>query len=599
MSNSEKYVPPHLRSNKSSSGPACMPPPPPNQGKFSRGYGGFGDNRSFGSSQVPQNDRWKQPSGPTQYASSDARFGGDFIASSQSDWGSMTVRDERREYDLFGDRTHTSGINFEKYDAINVEVSGEAPPEPMHSFENEEEHIGVTLHTIIKHNVSMAGYSKPTPVQKHAIPIVASGRDLMACAQTGSGKTAAFLIPILNSMYLMGGPPPLPANYRPGRSTQCPTAMILAPTRELAIQIYEEALKFAYRSRVRACVVYGGAPSHSQIRDLGYGCHIIVGTPGRLTDMIDRGKISVCRVRFLVLDEADRMLDMGFEPQIRRIVEARDMPRSPERQTLMFSATFPKEIQILASDFLDNYIFLSVGRVGSTSANITQHILWVETHQKFEYLVDILHSTLGEAATKDIGVNDNLVLVFTETKRGCDLLDDSLYRMKYRVTCIHGDKDQSARESSLMQFRTGQTPIMIATAVAARGLDIPNIKHVINYELPRDIDEYVHRIGRTGRVGNLGVSTSFFNEQNRNIAKGLVGILKDSNQDIPDWLMALARTAGYSTNTVRTSKKDTNAYGGRDFRGQAKKTFQHSRPLETGPRASPPADDDANDAWFG
>ncbi len=217
----------------------------------------------------------------------------------------------------------------------------------------------------------------PTPVQKNSVAIAGSGRDLMACAQTGSGKTAGFLFPLLNLAFRLGPPKievdkSLPVYVR---SKSHPFALILAPTRELALQIYEEAKKFSYRSWVSPCVIYGGADIGVQLRQLSDGqCDLLVATPGRLADMMERGKISLKYVRTLVLDEADRMLDMGFEPQIRQIVEQSDMPPVGVRQTLMFSATFPREIQMLARDFLSDYVFLCIGRVGSTSENIVQKV---------------------------------------------------------------------------------------------------------------------------------------------------------------------------------------------------------------------------------
>jgi ATP-dependent RNA helicase DDX3X len=369
-----------------------------------------------------------------------------------------------------------------------------------------EDFSQVKLTEIIAANIEMARYTKPTPVQKNALPIILAKRDLMACAQTGSGKTAAFLVPILNHIF-EAGPAPDSQNAGYGsKRKQFPLALVLAPTRELATQIYDESRKFSYRSRVRPCVVYGGAHVGDQMRDLDRGCHLLVATPGRLVDMLDRGKISLEFCKYLVLDEADRMLDMGFEPQIRRIVEKDNMPPTGERQTLMFSATFPKEIQMLARDFLNDYIFLAIGRVGSTSENITQKIVWVEEHDKRDFLLDLL-SAAGLAKGGD---DPSLTLVFVETKKGADQLDEFLYTQGFPVTSIHGDRTQREREDALKAFRSGKTPIIVATAVAARGLDIPNVKHVINFDLPSDIEEYVHRIGRTGRMGNLGLATSFF-----------------------------------------------------------------------------------------
>lgn len=236
---------------------------------------------------------------------------------------------------------------------------------------------------------------------------------------------------------------------------------------------------------------------------------------------------------FICLSSADRMLDMGFEPQIRRIVEKSSMPPTGERQTLMFSATFPKAIQELASVFLNNYIFLAVGRVGSTSENITQTILWVNEHDKRSYLLDLLTS-IKEGNSELEG--DHLTLIFVETKKGADELEDFLYRYDHPVTSIHGDRTQKEREEALRCFRSGTCPILVATAVAARGLDIPNVKHVINFDLPSDVEEYVHRIGRTGRMGNLGVATSFFNDKNRSICPDLVELLIETKQELPTFL---------------------------------------------------------------
>uniref|UniRef100_A0A7N6C2K0 RNA helicase n=1 Tax=Anabas testudineus TaxID=64144 RepID=A0A7N6C2K0_ANATE len=441
----------------------------------------------------------------------------------EDDWSKPTAPNERLERELFSGSN--TGINFEKYDDIPVEATGTSCPKHIEIFHD------VDMGEIIMGNITLSRYTRPTPVQKHAIPIIKSKRDLMACAQTGSGKTAAFLLPVLSQIYTEGPGDALQAeNGRYGRRKQYPISLVLAPTRELALQIYDEARKFAYRSHVRPCVVYGGADIGQQIRDLERGCHLLVATPGRLVDMMERGKIGLDYCNYLVLDEADRMLDMGFEPQIRRIVEQDTMPPKGIRQTMMFSATFPKEIQILARDFLEDYIFLAVGRVGSTSENITQKVVWVEENDKRSFLLDLLNAT-GK---------DSLTLVFVETKKGADALEDFLYREGYACTSIHGDRSQRDREEALHQFRSGRCPILVATAVAARGLDICNVKHVINFDLPSDIEEYVHRIGRTGRVGNLGLATSFFNDKNSNITKDLLDILVEAKQEVPSWLESLA-----------------------------------------------------------
>ncbi|KAF6842560.1 ATP-dependent RNA helicase DED1-like protein 1 [Colletotrichum musicola] len=440
----------------------------------------------------------------------------------------------RVERELFGtaddpSKQHT-GINFEKYDDIPVEASGHDVPEPVLTFSNPP------LDNHLISNIEMARYKIPTPVQKYSIPIVMGGRDLMACAQTGSGKTGGFLFPILSQAFIHG-PSAVPGNAAGGFGRQrkaYPTSLILAPTRELVSQIYDESRKFAYRSWVRPCVVYGGADIGSQLRQIERGCDLLVATPGRLVDLIERGRISLQNIKYLVLDEADRMLDMGFEPQIRRIVEGEDMPNVQNRQTLMFSATFPRDIQMLARDFLKDYVFLSVGRVGSTSENITQKVEYVEDVDKRSVLLDILH-THGAGLT----------LIFVETKRMADSLSDFLINQNFPATSIHGDRTQRERERALEFFRNGRCPILVATAVAARGLDIPNVTHVVNYDLPTDIDDYVHRIGRTGRAGNTGHSTAFFNRGNRGVVRDLIELLKEANQEVPSFLETIARESSY------------------------------------------------------
>ncbi|KAK0728157.1 P-loop containing nucleoside triphosphate hydrolase protein [Lasiosphaeria miniovina] len=446
----------------------------------------------------------------------------------------------RLERELFGtaddpSKQHT-GINFDKYEDIPVEASGRDVPEPVIQFDNPP------LDPHLLTNVFLARYTVPTPVQKYSIPIVIGGRDLMACAQTGSGKTGGFLFPILSQAFT-NGPSPVAAQAGFGRQRKAyPTSLILAPTRELVSQIHEESRKFAYRSWVRPCVVYGGADIGSQLRQIERGCDLLVATPGRLVDLIERGRISLSSIRYLVLDEADRMLDMGFEPQIRRIVEGEDMPGVQDRQTLMFSATFPRDIQVLAHDFLKDYIFLSVGRVGSTSENITQMILNVEDGDKRSVLLDILHDQREKEAD---GGDPNLTLIFVETKRMADALSDFLLNQNFIAAAIHGDRTQREREAALRDFRSRACPILVATAVAARGLDIPNVTHVINYDLPTDIDDYVHRIGRTGRAGNTGLATAFFNRGNRGIVQGLLDLLKEANQAIPSWLTNIAQESSF------------------------------------------------------
>lgn len=517
---SRRYVPPH----RLNAPPRQTPPP----GGSGGGFGGYNNrypgksNSAFGFGGMRGNrGRGGRPLDPHRAAA--GRFSNGTHQPGQAD--------SRLELQLFGTQDDASfqsqGINFDNYDEIPVEATGTGVPEPITSF------TSPPIEAHLLENIKLARYTKPTPVQKYSIPIVASERDLMACAQTGSGKTGGFLFPILSEMFIRG-PSPAPAQdpstaHRYPSHVVRPQALILAPTRELVNQIYDEAQKFTYRSWVRPCVVYGGADIRTQQQQMRTGCDLLMATPGRLSDMIDRGYISLSNIKYLVLDEADRMLDMGFEPQIRRVVEELDMPGVDQRQTLMFSATFPREIQMLASDFLADYVFLSVGRVGSTSENITQEILYVEDDQKPMTLLELLPTTQG------------LVLIFVETKRMADQLAFFLLNQNLAATSIHGDRTQQEREGALRSFRSGEAPIMVATAVAARGLDIPNVTHVINFDLPSEIDDYVHRIGRTGRAGNTGIATSFFNRNNRGIAQSLMVLLKEANQEVPDFLETVSR----------------------------------------------------------
>ncbi|XP_056020030.1 ATP-dependent RNA helicase DDX4-like isoform X3 [Ostrea edulis] len=432
------------------------------------------------------------------------------------------------------------GINFDKYDKIPVEVTGRDAPQAINNFDE------AGLYERILVNVQKAQFEKPTPVQKYSIPLVMAGRDLMACAQTGSGKTAAFLLPVLTGMIKNG------ISGSSFSDVQEPQALVVAPTRELAVQIYNDARKFAHGTMIRPVVLYGGTSVGYQIRQVEQGTHILVGTPGRLIDIIGKGKISLTKLKYLILDEADRMLDMGFGPDIRKIVEELGTPPKSERQTLMFSATFPEEIQKMAGDFLNDYLFLTVGRVGGACTDVTQCVYEVDRQEKRSKLCDILTETGTEKT-----------LVFVEQKRNADFLASYLSQNGFPTTSIHGDRLQAEREEALRDFKLGKAPVLIATSVAARGLDIPLVKHVINYDLPQSIDEYVHRIGRTGRCGNLGKAVSFYsNDTDGSLAKPLVRILSDAMQEVPSWLEEYSKTgmpgAGYGDVGSR--------FGGRDIR---------------------------------
>ncbi|CCF59691.1 hypothetical protein KAFR_0H02820 [Kazachstania africana CBS 2517] len=525
------YVPPHMRNKKvsrtSNNGPSVQP----NRGFFSSRPSRQKTGSFFGGS-APRQDEY--------HGFSSRWVDGKHIPG---------PRNEGLELKLFGEASEShgsGGINFDNYDDIPVEASGEDVPDPIMEF------TSPPLEELLLENIKLARFTKPTPVQKYSIPIVSKNRDLMGCAQTGSGKTGGFLFPILSEMFI-NGPLNVPDKSRNHYMRKgYPTALVLAPTRELATQIFEESRKFTYRSWVRPCVVYGGAPIGNQMRELDRGCDLLVATPGRLNDLLERGKISLMNVRYLILDEADRMLDMGFEPQIRHIVEDCDMPEVQDRQTLMFSATFPRDIQHLARDFLKNYVFLSVGRVGSTSENITQKIIMVEDMDKKSALLDLLAYQ-----------HEGLTLIFVETKRMADQLTDFLIMQNFNATAIHGDRTQEERERALGAFKAGRADILVATAVAARGLDIPNVTLVINFDLPSDIDDYVHRIGRTGRAGNTGVAISFFNSNNTNIVKGLVEILEEANQEIPQFLKDAIRRPLMSRGSGKFGNRGGSGFGNR------------------------------------
>lgn len=547
---SSRYVPPHMRTRMLAS---ANPRHGGRNGGRNGGPGGRGHHQSHSSYGDQDNNRSggrNAARGPNWDANQNrpARTWGDkgsASTNSHSRWNDdspfANVPDEEPSSEIFNGMN--TGINFEKYNDIPVEMSGNNTVDPIDSFEESG------LHVRLVKNIRLAKYSTPTPVQKNAIPIITAGRDLMACAQTGSGKTAAFLVPTLDRMLAMGGPPPLSSERGPRRRVVYPTSLVLAPTRELASQIYDESRKFCHQSGILTRVVYGGADVREQVRQLERGCDLIVATPGRLVDLVERGRISLELIRFLILDEADRMLDMGFEPQIRQIVDEFHMPPKGGRQTLMFSATFPKEIQRLASDFLEDYLFLAVGRVGSTTDFIQQRVEYCPEPHKRDMVLNLLNTISG------------LTLIFVETKRGADSLEAFLISQQYPATSIHGDRTQSEREEALRSFRSGMTPIMVATDVAARGLDIPNVTHVINFDLPNDIDDYVHRIGRTGRAGNSGLATALINEKNRNIVRDLTELLSEAGQEVPPFLTELSRQASTGGGRRRNGR-----FGGRDYR---------------------------------
>ena len=329
------------------------------------------------------------------------------------------------------------------------------------------------------------GYTNPTPIQQQAIPIVLQGRDLLGCAQTGTGKTAAFSVPILQLLY--GRP-------RQNREAKAVRALILTPTRELAIQIDESIAAYGRHTRLRHTVVFGGVSQKAQTDTLAKGCDILTATPGRLLDLMQQGYISLNHIEIFVLDEADRMLDMGFIHDVRRVIAK--LPA--RRQSLFFSATMPPEIMQLANTILSNPQKVAVTPPATTVEAIEQALYYVEKSEKRALLEHLLKEHSISSA-----------LVFTRTKHGADRVAKDLKRAGIEAEAIHGNKSQNARQRALGNFKSGKTRVLVATDIAARGIDVENLSHVINYEIPNIPETYVHRIGRTGRAGAAGVAFSF------------------------------------------------------------------------------------------
>lgn len=430
---------------------------------------------------------------------------------------------------------------------IPVTQEGQTQIRPVWTFED------AGLHPVILENIKLCGYNHPTPVQSYTLPAIKLGHDIIACAQTGksschslgpfpnfrkgSGKTAAFLIPILSR--LMGkakkicAPRPNPAEYDPvihGQVRAEPLVLIVVPTRELAVQIFNEARKLCYRSMLRPVVIYGGTPLKDQIAQLAKGADILIATTGRLVDFINRPHIlSLRRLRFKVIDEADELLQNDWESDMKVIMTGGD--QEPGNITyLMFSATFEKGVRELAKNHLkEDHVRIRVGRIGSSHTNIKQDVVFVEPRLKKEALLDLLMSK-PPART----------IVFVNSKRGADELDDFLFNNQIPCTSIHGDRTQREREDSIRAFTAGTCPVLIASGVTARGIDVDLVMHVINYDLPSHqhggINEYIHRIGRTGRSGRVGWATAFYTDRDEDIAPALVKAMLETRQAIPDFL---------------------------------------------------------------
>ena len=357
-----------------------------------------------------------------------------------------------------------------------------------------------------------AGYEHPTPIQAEAIPLALKGRDIMGLAQTGTGKTAAFTLPIIQR--LLGGP----------RRTR---ALVLTPTRELCVQVEESFIKYGRHSGLSAAAVYGGVPLEPQESALRRGVDVVVATPGRLLDHLERGNVVFDDLEVLVLDEADRMLDMGFAPQINRVVD--QVPRF--RQTLLFSATMPPEVEALARKYLRRPIVVQVGRRSMAASTVTHAVYPVPKDKKSALLVELLKQDAMDS-----------VLVFTRTKHGADRVVRHLERAGIPATAMHADKTQAQRMQALQGFKDGSVRVLVATDIAQRGLDISGISHVINYDVPQQPEDYVHRIGRTGRAAATGDAFTFMDADEIGMVRTIERII---GQQIPR-----ISVAGYDFGTV-------------------------------------------------
>jgi ATP-dependent RNA helicase RhlE len=347
-----------------------------------------------------------------------------------------------------------------------------------------------------------AGFKTPTPIQQKAIPPILAGHDLVGCAQTGTGKTAAFALPILQLLLQN----PIPKKARPWIR-----ALILTPTRELAAQISDHFAMFMERSRLRQAVIFGGVGQGNQVRAIEEGVDLLVATPGRLLDLIGQGHIDLSDVELFVLDEADQMLDMGFLPVVKKVV----LKLPKERQTLLFSATMPAPIRELTKQILHQPVSIEVVPQGTVTDRVEQQVYFIDQAKKPALLAHVL-ATRAHGST----------LVFSRTKYGADAIVRRLVKAGIAATALHGNKSQSNRRKSLEQFRSGHTDVMVATDIAARGIDINGIEYVINYDMPNVPETYLHRIGRTGRAGESGHAISFCNPEERAHLKQIEKVLK-------------------------------------------------------------------------
>ncbi|KAE8699436.1 DEAD-box ATP-dependent RNA helicase 20 [Hibiscus syriacus] len=400
-------------------------------------------------------------------------------------------------------------ITVEGHDVPFIKKKGHDVPKPVSSF------CDVGFPVYVLQEITKAGFVEPTAIQAQGWPMALKGRDLIGIAETVSGKTCLFIA--------CNCPCQRTANFTPGDG---PIVLVLAPTRELAVQMQQEAATFGASSRIKNTCIYGGVPKGPQVRDLHKGVEIVIATPGRLIDMLESNHTNLRRVTYLVLDEADRMLDMGFEPQIRKIVSQ----IRPDRQTLYWSAAWPKEVEQLARQFLYNPYKVIIGSADLKANHaIRQHVNIVSESQKYNKLVNLLEDIM----------DGGRILIFMDTEKGCDQITRQLRMDGWPALSIHGDKSQAERDWVLSEFKSGKSPIMNATDDAARGLDVKDVKYVINYDFPGSLEDYVHRIGRTGRAGAKGTACTFFTAANARFAKELIAILEEAGQKVSPELAAM------------------------------------------------------------
>lgn len=434
------------------------------------------------------------------------------------DWASSDLKPFRKNfYVMHKNALNRSSEDIDNFRTVNdIIVRGSAVPQPNFGFD-EGSFPDYLMQVILKQ-----GFSDPTPIQAQGWPVVLSGRDLVGIAQTGSGKTLAYMLPATVHIN----------NQQRSRRGEGPIALILAPTRELAQQIQKVAYDFGNSTAIRNTCIFGGSPKGPQAKDLERGVEIVIATPGRLIDFLEKGTTNLARCTYLVLDEADRMLDMGFEPQIRKIIQQ----VRPDRQVLMWSATWPKQVQALAEEFLVDYVQVNVGGLAlSANHNIKQIVEVCEEEEKEEKLLKLLQDVVYDKTCK--------IIIFVETKKKVEDITKAIRREGYAAISIHGDKSQPERDHVLNEFRSGKSSILVATDVAARGLDVEDVKCVVNYDYPNSSEDYVHRIGRTGRCQQQGTAYAFFTPANQRQAKDLIAVLEEAGQNVSPMLQELAKNA--------------------------------------------------------